>query len=486
MEKLTEKPNLNKKLRIGYILPDLRPRNTAFVSTALIEFADTERFDIFCYAQGGESYLKERVAKKPINWRSLEEKPEFAVQVVASDRLDYLVDLSSHLSRSVQAILKRRSAPVQLSTLGYFNTTGIENVDYLLSDRLCTPENGGHGYFAEKVIYIPQTFMAYTPRINREPYVSLPLARNGYITFGCFHHFSRLTDEFLQIWQRILAKVPKSRLVLKSRIFSNAYGCEETRYRFKRLGYDISRIDFRAAKLSDIDEYKNIDIILDTVPYQGVVTTCDALYMGVPVIAFAGKKHSMRMGCSILHQVGLAECVAYDVESYIEKAVSLSDNRYRLANLHKNLRENMLAAPLMDGVRYAHNVENIFLYLCESAEKRRSENRLLNEISNSISGVETKLVFLHGRLVAGDVSKKSLNVFNEILYTFHNTKLAATKFTNMDMVLLDGLVASCRMASKKAEAGNVIKACEEISEHLMPRIKDLLVILDELKMSTLS
>jgi hypothetical protein len=124
--------------------------------------------------------------------------------------------------------------------------------------------------------------------------------------------------------------------------------------------------------------------------------------------------------------------------------------------------------------------------LCESAEKRRSENRLLNEISNSISGVETKLVFLHGRLVAGDVSKKSLNVFNEILYTFHNTKLAATKFTNMDMVLLDGLVASCRMASKKAEAGNVIKACEEISEHLMPRIKDLLVILDELKMSTLS
>lgn len=486
MQKKIEQQELERKLKIGYILPNLRARRTAFISYALFEYADTERFEVYCYTQGNADILRKRCQNKPLIWRDLEERPDFAVQLVENDRLDYLVDLSEHSTKAAIAVLQRRCAPVQLSTLGYFNTTGINNVDYILSDRTCTPETGNHRYFSERIIYIPQTFMAYTPLFNDTMVEELPLSRNGYVTFGCLHHFSRLSDEVLLIWQRIMMQVPRSTLVLKSRIFSSAYGCEETRYRLKRLGFDISRIEFRTVRHSDIDEYKNIDIILDTFPYQSVMTTCDALYMGVPVIAFAGKKHSMRMGCSILHQVGLADLVAYDVENYVEKAVSLANNKYRLANLHKNLRENMLKAPLMNGQRFVHNVENIYLYLRESEEKRQKEARLLHEMGNSLYNAEEKLAFLHGRLVAGDTMKPTLNIFSEVLYTFRNIKFALMRFENVDFRIIDNLISICSQTKEKANAGNITKSCEEISGQLMPQIKQLLQFLDEMKVSTLN
>ncbi len=486
MQNMNEQSEMENRIKVGYILPDLKVRRTAFVSYALLEHADTKRLEVFCYAQGGAEFLKERCAAKPLQWRELSDSLEFAAQVVERDRLDYLVDLSEHSTKQAQAILARRSAPVQMSTLGYFNTTGIENVDYLLSDRICTPEASDHRYFKEKVIYIPQTFMAYTPLLEREPYTEAPLKRNEYVTFGCLHHFSRLTDEFLMVWQKILARLPRAHLALKSRIFSNAYGCEETRYRFKRLGFDKNRIAFYSNKKRDIDLYREIDIILDTVPYQGAMTTCDALYMGVPVIAFAGKKHSMRMGCSILHQTGMADCVAYDVPSYIEKAVALAENPYKLSNLHKNLRASIKAAPLMDGARYARNVENIYHFLRESAESRRKEARMLAEVCASLYAAEEKLALLHGRLVAGDVLQRTLHIFDEVLYTFRNVKFAVMKLPDMDFALLDALISRGADARRKADAGNVIKACEEISTQLMPRLKQLVVSLEARKVLVLN
>lgn len=485
MQNKQEQQMLEVKLKIGYILPNLRSRRTAFICYALFEHADLERFEVYCYIQGNADALKRRCQHRALIWRDLGERPDFAVQLVENDRLDYLVDLSEHSTEVAAAVLKRRCAPVQLSMLGYFNTTGISNVDYLLSDRTCTPETGDRRYFSERVIYIPQTFMAYTPLFHDEPDAELPLSRNGYVTFGCLHHFSRLTDEFLLIWQRILAQIPRSRLVLKSRIFGNAYGCEETRYRLRRLGFDIHRIEFRSPRQADVEEYKNMDIVLDTAPYQGAMSTCDALYMGVPVIAFAGKKHSMRMGCSILNQVGLGEFVAYDVESYIEKAVSLAANKYRLANLHKNLRENICKAPLMDGARFVRNVENIYLYLRESEEKRQGEARLLLEMGNALYNAEAKLALLHGRLVVGDMTKPTLNLFSEVLYTFRNIKFALVKFENVSFRIIDNLINVCTQTQKKASAGNVTKACEEISGQLMPQIKQLLQLLDEMKIATL-
>lgn len=469
------KLNNNGKMKIGYILPDFQHYEVAFISYPLLTLFNQHEFQVVCYTNGGADKLRKKLAENPIIWRDLSElNGEFAMQVVRGDKLDILVDLSSHTSANCMQVLAHKSAKIQMSSIGYFNTTELKTIDYLLTDKYCNPAELPQNYFKESALFIPQTFYCYIPEADMPNPVETPSSEKGYVTFGAFHHFTHISDKFLKVWQSIMKGVPNSRLILKSRIFGSGYGRQETKFRMKRLGFDIDRIEFRTAKGSDIEDYSDIDIMLDTYPYQGVSTTCEALYMGIPVISAVGSRHSTRMAYSILKNIGLTDCIAESLEEYVEKAVTLANNKYKLIHLHKNLRESMEKSPVMDAKRYVQNVESLYRKLLRGSVEEIKNERILKEVVKLLYTVEEGLVYLHGRLMMGDVAKVVLQIFDDAMYAFDNAQSALKKVDDTEYTELSKLMGNCDKARKFCKVQRPAKAGECIANEIMPGVKAMI------------
>lgn len=356
-----------KKLRLGYISPDFRNHAVAYFVAPLLKNFNREKFKIFVYAISSCDSVTEKLHSKAVTWRDLRgQPPSLAANIIAKDKIDILVDLAGHTQNSSLPIMAYKPAPLQITGIGYTNTTGLAAIDYFLSDEICLPasDTAAANAFTEKIIRLPHSHLCYTPQAIR----TMPLAgttapclKNGYVTFGSFNNFAKVTDETLLMWRKILAEVNNSRLIIKGKIASIPSGREILCARLAKLGFDQSKIELRPYSPDYLEQYLDVDIALDTMPYNGGLTTCEALYMGVPVISQEGSTHGSRFGASILTNAGASELLAKNSEEYIDKAVKLGKNHELIQGYHAKIRVAMERSPLMNVKNYMQELEAAYL-----------------------------------------------------------------------------------------------------------------------------
>ena len=273
--------------------------------------------------------------------------------------------------------MAHRPAPVQVSGIGYTNTTGLRAIDYFLSDEICIPkgDTAAEAGFVERILRLSHSHLCYAPELIRvmpEAGYEPPMRKNGYVTFGSFNNFAKVTDETLLLWRGILESVRDSKLVIKGKIASIDAGINFAKKRFSMLSYDLARVEFRPYSPDYLEQYRDIDIALDTAPYNGGLTTCEALYMGVPVISLRGRTHGSRFGASILTNAGVRELVAENDINYVRRAVQLAETPKLLEAYHMGLRANMKRSPLMNIEGYMEELEMAYQEIWENFCKSNS------------------------------------------------------------------------------------------------------------------
>ena len=375
----TRAQHAHARLRIGYISPDLRRHAVAFFLLPLLRAFDRERFEVFCYANNSEDAVSRTMAQQPgVHWTNiLGLLPEEAARLVAADEIDILCDLSGHTKDNCLAVLARKPAPVQITGLGYMGPTGLSAIDYVLGDRVLDAaeeaedaaaarcrgaaedgaSQGARKERSERPLSLPHSHFCYLPFVVMPDVAPPPCLSRGHITFGCFNNYSKVTDAMLLLWRQLLAYMPGARLLLKSRLFGSEEGRSIAVERFGRLGLDASRIELRGFSADYLAEYADMDIALDTAPYTGGLTTCEALCMGVPVVTLKGGTHGARFGASLLENAGLPELVAKSEREYAEIAKLLAGSPETLQMLREKQRDMLLASPLMNFRQYVQEVE---------------------------------------------------------------------------------------------------------------------------------
>lgn len=348
----------HKKIRVGYLSADVRRHPVAYFLRPLLEFYDRQRFQVFLYRANAEG---DSITEQLQGWadctRYIVDMPDEEVaRQIAADEIDILVDLSGHTKGNRLPVLAYKPAPVILSGIGYFNSLGMYT-DGFLSDVYCSPKET-QPFFTEKLLRLPHTHFCYSP-FEEFPAINKQMAweRNGYVTFGCFNNFSKVTDEMLLVWKEILCQCPDSHLLLKHKLFDSEEGRQWTLYRLQRLELPVERVDFRGFSTEYLQEYNDIDIALDTFPYTGGLTTVEALLMGVPVVSMYGDRHGTRFGLSFLSNIGMAELATDNRSMYVTLAAGLAEDKDLLKALHGRLRSTVQKSPLMNGVNYCNDVE---------------------------------------------------------------------------------------------------------------------------------
>jgi len=351
----------HQKIRVGYLSADLRDHAVGqFVRPFFFHYNPAD-FEVFVYQLNKDrDFVTEDLRSAPVQWRNLA-GAEFAeiARVIREDEIDILMELGGHTAGNALPVFAYRPARVQLSGIGYFNSTGIYECDGFLSDIYCAPEETSP-YFTEKLLRLPHTHFCYQPYKTFPQVSPPPCLQNGYISFGSFNNFAKVNDGMLCLWREILLRVANSRLILKHQLLGTEEGREYTLNRLKKLQLPLERIELRPYSADYLQEYADVDIALDTAPYPGGLTTCEALYMGVPVVALSGNRHGARFGKSFLYNIGLGELAAEDTGQYVKMAVAIAADRELLLALRQNLRRMMQASPLMDAQGYMQDVEHLY------------------------------------------------------------------------------------------------------------------------------
>jgi len=286
---------------------------------------------------------------------------ELAKQV-NEDRIDILVDLSGHTAYNRLPSFALKPAPIQVTWIGYFHSTGMETIDYFITDPFTTPTNSRQ-LFSETPVWLPHTRFCYSPPDYAPPPYLRMTDDETPVTFGCFNRLEKLVDPVIDAWSRILSDAPNSRLVLKSGNLDNASVCDGLRDRFLIRGIENERLDFRgpSSHAEMLVQYGEIDIALDPFPFNGGMTTLEALWMGVPVVTLAGDSVVSRQTISALANIGLAHELAFSTtDAYIGGAVALANNRARLCDLRQELRPRMVASPLCQPEQFARDLEALY------------------------------------------------------------------------------------------------------------------------------
>ena len=353
----------SRKLRIGYISPDFRLHAAAYFMMPLVRDFDADSFEVTCYARGKRDRVTSLFRRERVRWKDVSRlSPKDTARLIAKDGIDILVDLAGHTQGTGLPVLAYRPAPVQMTAIGYMATTGLRAVDYFLSDVYCSPWDMGARGFTENVLRMPRSHLCYAPVLRKMPKGAgdAPFVKNGCITFGSFNNFAKVSDDMLALWRGVLERMKGARLVIKSKICSIPAGRKIVEDRLRRFGIPLAQIELRPYSPDYLEQYRDIDIAFDTSPYTGGLTTCEALYMGVPVITKAGGTHGERFSTSILENAGLSQLVARGEMEYVRKALELAASPDILRRLHRDLRARMEASPLMDAKGYMRDLETIY------------------------------------------------------------------------------------------------------------------------------
>jgi predicted O-linked N-acetylglucosamine transferase (SPINDLY family) len=380
----TNERKTDRKLRIGYVSPDFRRHSVAYFIEPIVASHERQRVEVFCYSDvRAVDDVTRRIQSYADQWRSITEMSDESVAtLIRSDGIDILVDLSGHTERNRMLLFARKPAPVQATWIGYPATTGLQTMDYKIVDGCTDPPGLTEHFYAEELIRLPGTFLCYLPPEDSPAVGDCPALTTGRITFGSFNYYPKVSPEVLSLWIKILKAVPDSRLILKARSFADRKVTEELIGKFGREDISAARIELYSWKSSTrehLDFYNCIDIALDTFPYNGTTTTCEALWMGVPVITFAGRTHASRVGTSLLTSVGMPELAGCSDEEYVRKAVDLAYDTGRLGTLRKSLRDMVLRSPLTNAKGFTLNLENCYRFMwrtwCEGQLRTFKKNK---------------------------------------------------------------------------------------------------------------
>jgi protein O-GlcNAc transferase len=367
-------PTPDRRLRIGYVSPDFSRHPVGRFMLPLLANHDHQRFEIFGYSDVRRpDEITERLRLRADVWRDAKSNSDTQLeQIIRSDRIDILVDLTMHTRDNRLLVFAHKPAPVQVTYLAYCGTTGMETMDYRLTDRYLDPPGGDDSVYSEKSVRLPNCFWCFGPESGQPEVSALPASSRSQVTFGCFNNYCKINSGTFAAWLALLKKAPNSRLIL----FAEP-GEHRTRAwnLFREAGLDPQRLWFSGFLPAQeyLRQYQHVDIALDPFPYPGGTTTFDALWMGVPVVSLAGETAVSRAGLSILSNLGLPELVASTVDRYVEIAAELATDLPRLMQLRSSLRARMKSSPLMDGPRFARDVEAAFRQMwrtwCETAPR---------------------------------------------------------------------------------------------------------------------
>ena len=352
-----------RRLRIGYVSPDFCDHCQALFTVPLLSHHDHTQFEIFCYASVHRpDVATQRIAGFADVWRDVRQLDDRALaQQIRDDSIDILVDLSMHMADGRPLLFARKPAPVQVAWLAYPGTTGLEAIDYRLTDPRLDPPGTDHHY-SERSLRLPDAFWCYDPLIGIPAVNALPALTDAPFTFGCLNNLCKLTDRTLAMWAAVLREVQPSRLLMMA---PSGAAHQRLVQRMELQGIDIRRVVFvpRQSRLDYLHTYHQIDLGLDTFPYNGHTTSLDSLWMGVPVVTRVGNTCVGRGGLSQLYQLGLTELAGDSDEAFVRIAVELAKDLPRLAQLRQSLRLRMEQSPLMDGQRFARHIEDAYRFM---------------------------------------------------------------------------------------------------------------------------
>lgn len=348
----------DRRLRIGYVSPDFRDHCQALFTAPLFSAHDHENFEIFCYSDVVRpDGITARLRSYSDTWRSITGLGhEQVADLIHRDGIDVLVDLAMHMARNRLVVFARKPAPVQVCWLAYPGTTGLAAIDYRITDPYLDPPGLYDGCYSEESVRLPDSFWCYDPLESQPGVNPLPALENGYITFGCLNNFCKVNPPVLKIWAQVLKAVDRSRLTLMA---GEGTHRQRTLDLLTEEGIVGDRVTFvaRQTRPQYLKYYHDIDIGIDTVPYNGHTTSLDSFWMGVPVVTLVGPTVVGRAGLCQLMNLGLPELVARSPEQFVDIAAGLASDLSRLSGLRTTLRDRLRASPLMNAPRFARNIE---------------------------------------------------------------------------------------------------------------------------------
>ena len=355
----------HRKLRIGYISPDFRSHSVTFYFEYLLDGHDRNKFEIYGYGNVAKpDQTTERLIDKFDFYRDIYEVgDEEVVELIRSDSIDILVDLAGHTGKNRLHVLAYKPAPIQAAYLGYPNTTGMPQVDYRLTDAIAdTPDQ--QKYYTEKLVHLPNGFLCYNPGEQQPAVKALPMSHSDCITFGSFNNINKMSPGIVKMWVDILNAVPNSRLILKFAQGTDSQVREYVYNQFAGGGLENPRerimISGWLTSAQHLELYNKVDIALDTYPYNGTTTTCQALLMGVPVITLVGPRHSSRVGLDILTRLEMQFFAAKTPHEYVQKAVALASKPEALTQIRETMRQRLAASPLCNYELITNDIENAY------------------------------------------------------------------------------------------------------------------------------
>lgn len=359
-------PDPDRKLRIGYVSPNFRAHSVAYFVAPVLASHDRARTEIFCYSDVPEPKRDDitRYFKGlDLYWRDSCGKSDLEVAgEIRQDRIDILVDLAGHTAKNRLGMFACRVAPVQITYLGYPNTTGLPAMDYRLTDEIADPP-GQEAYYTEELVRLPHGFLCYSPMREPPGVANLPALERGFVTFGSFNASAKVTPQVIALWARILEAVPNSRILLKNHSLSHPPARERYHAQFEEHGIARDRVElvgWASRREEHLRLYDRVDIGLDTFPYNGTTTTFEALSMGVPVLTLSGDRHATRVGASILSCLGLERFIAVGEDDYAARAAQLASELDYLAHIRAGLRDTLTRSVLCDGKKFTGILEEAY------------------------------------------------------------------------------------------------------------------------------
>ena len=372
---LNPQPRLSDRpIRVGYVSGSFYEHSLAYTFEPILAAHSRPAFHVTCYSNSSQvDAVTARLQRTSDCWREIYNLTDNdAAALIRADAIDILVDLNGHCGGSRLTLFSQKPAPVQVTWNGYPNTTGLRTIDYRFTCPLSDPPGQTEHIHTEELIRLP-CFTCYLPPDWAPPCGPLPARSVGRVTLGCFNNIPKICDSAIEAWSRILVLVPGSRLVLKSRGYASERLRSRMREIFASAGVDANRvemIEFTPRREDHLDLYNRVDLALDTWPYNGTVTTMEALWMGVPVISLVGCAHVARVGLSLLAAVGLNELAVSSADEYVATAVELARDLPYLESLRSGMRARMASSPLMDYSTRARDMESKFRWMLDRAYGR--------------------------------------------------------------------------------------------------------------------
>jgi predicted O-linked N-acetylglucosamine transferase (SPINDLY family) len=382
----------DRKLRIGYISPDFREHSVIYLFEPLLDEHSRDVVEVYGY--GNVAFTDKttsRIASKFDHYRNVYALDDKSIaDVIEKDGIDILVDMAGHMGDNALGVMSYKPAPIQVTWLGYPDTTGMSQVDYRLTDEIADPA-GSEEFHSEELVYLPDGFLCYNPGEVAPATSASPFNDNGYITFGCFNNSAKINPALIELWSRILKAVPDSKLLLKFK----SGGDDEVKAlfirQFEQCGISSDRIMISGWLRSPehLKLYNQVDIALDTFPYNGTMTTLQSLLMAVPVVSLVGEHHMSRVGLSILSRLGLEFFAAATADEYVSKASALAANFESLDKIRMSMRNRLAASPLCNNRGFAIKVEQAYRTMwhkyCESrgvemADQKSEQDRGINAL----------------------------------------------------------------------------------------------------------